>query len=377
MILWERKKAEVATCKVAVAGDYLPAGSLQSRDAATCAAMASRARPLFEDADVGFVNLESPVDVSGLPAAPSPGLGATLSAPPEVLQYLSALRVRPVSLANNHIFDYDVAGFERTHNVALANGFVPLGCGRTLSDPTEVFVWESPSGQRVGFWAAANISSYPASSTKAGTEVATLRRGKMALAALREGGAQCCIALLHAGLERTNYPDPADVTLMDALAQAGFGIVGACHSHRISGYKLLQTGHGTAACFYGLGSISSGMMYTALEREGIVVVIALNAAGEVIRISANPVELMDSGWGTVPSAQQEEITMGRFLALSAHIADESYRRRFHEDMGKGLFSRTLKDFGVAFQSTGMQGIVRKFGRVRMRHLSRAIHAIVG
>lgn len=374
MILWENNQ-ERAACKVAIAGDYLPAESLQLRDAATCFEMARHARGLFEDADVGIVNLESPVDVGGLPAPPNGGLGSTLAAPEEVLQYLTGLRVQPVGLANNHIFDYGVAGFERTRDAVLRHGLTPLGCGRTLSDSPEVSVWESPSGLRVGFWAAANISAQPASAAKTGTDVASLQRGKMALAALKAQGAHRSIAFLHAGLERTNHPEPADVEMMDALARAGFAVVAACHSHRISGHKLLKTSHGPAACFYGLGSISSGMMYSPLEREGIVAVISLNPAGELIRIAANPVRLSDSGWGVMPTPEQAEITMGRFLAVSADIEDGSYRKKFHQDIGQGLFRRQLKDVGAAFRQAGVQGIRQKFSRFRLKHLSRALHAM--
>jgi poly-gamma-glutamate capsule biosynthesis protein CapA/YwtB (metallophosphatase superfamily) len=374
MILWEQGH-EPSACTVAVAGDYLPAGSLQARDAATCIEMAQQARTLCEDADTALVNLESPVDVGGLTAPPNAGLGAVLSAPDEVLQYLTASRVHAVGLANNHIFDYGFAGFERTRDAVRRHGLVPLGCGKTLSDTPEVFVWESPAGVRVGFWAAANISGGPASAAKAGTDVASLQRGQMALALLKEQGAQCSIAFLHAGLEGTNYPEPADVELMDALAQAGFSLVTACHSHRISGHKLMKTRHGQAACFYGLGSISSGMMYSPLEREGIVAVISLNARGELIRISANPVRLSDSGWGVVPTPEQAETTLGRFLTVSAHIEDGSYRKRFHQDMGEGLFRRQLRDFSAAFRQAGVHGVWQKFSRVRFRHLSRAIHAV--
>jgi poly-gamma-glutamate capsule biosynthesis protein CapA/YwtB (metallophosphatase superfamily) len=374
MILWEQEQ-EPTACKVAIAGDYLPAGSLQLRDAATCLEMAEQARILFEGADTGLVNLESPVDVSGIHAPPNAGLGAILAAPEEVLQYLTKLRVHAVGLANNHIFDYGFEGFERTRDAVRRYGLVPLGCGKTLADPPEVYVWESPAGVRVGFWAAANISGRPASVARTGTDVASLERGRLALALLKEQGAQCSIAFLHAGLEGTNYPEPADVELMDSLAQAGFSFVTACHSHRISGHKLLKTSHGQAACFYGLGSISSGMMYSPLEREGIVAVINLNARGELIRISANPVRLSDSGWGIVPTPEQAEITMGRFLTVSSHVADRSYRTRFYQDMGDGHFRRQLRDFSAAFRQAGMQGVLQKFSRIRFRHLSRAIHAI--
>jgi poly-gamma-glutamate capsule biosynthesis protein CapA/YwtB (metallophosphatase superfamily) len=374
MILWEGKH-EPASCKVAIAGDYLPAGSMQSLDPATCEEMARQARSLFEHADVGIVNLESPVDVGGLSAPPNGGLGAALSAPEHALRYLTALRVKPVGLANNHIFDYGFEGFERTRDAVRRNDLVPLGCGQTLSAPPEVFIWESPSGMRVGFWAAANISALPASSAKPGTDVVSLRRGKRALTDMKAKGAQCFIAFLHAGLERTNYPEPADVELMDSLAHAGFSVVAACHSHRISGHRLLRTSHGQAACFYGLGSISSGMMYSPLEREGIVAVISLNARGEMVRISANPVRLSDSGWGVAPTAEQADETTRRFLTVSASIADGSYRRNFHQDIGKGLFRRQLKDMRAAYQQAGMHGVLQKFRRARLKHLTRAVHSV--
>jgi poly-gamma-glutamate capsule biosynthesis protein CapA/YwtB (metallophosphatase superfamily) len=375
MVVWERSE-QLASCKVAVAGDFLPSGNLQPPDAHTCETMADSARPVFENANVLFVNLECPIDVVGLCAAPQAGLGSTLGAPSHVLQYLSRLHVLPVSVANNHIFDFGVAGFEHTRKAVLASGMVPLGCGGTTSDPPTVHVWQSPSGVRVGFWAAARITSQAASSNRVGTEPATLQRAKMAVARLRHLGADCCVALLHAGLERTNYPEPDDVALMDSFAEAGFSLVAASHSHRISGCKLLRTKHSTAACFYGLGSISSGVMYSPLEHEGMVVVLSLDNRGELVRIAANPVAMDDSGWGTVPSFDHEKLIIERFRTITAHIEDGTYRQLFYRETSQDLFARQLRDVAAAFRYGGVGGVLQKIGRARFRHFNRAVQSLI-
>ncbi len=101
-------------------------------------------------------------------------------------------------------------------------------------------------------------------------------RGLAALEALREQGASCCVAFLHAGEEKTNRAEPDTVRMMDALGAAGFDVVTACHSHRISGWREGRRPDGSRwACLYGLGSLASSVSYSDLEREGVVVVLGL------------------------------------------------------------------------------------------------------
>jgi hypothetical protein len=255
---------------------------------------------------------------------------------------------------------------------------VALGAGRDLCGEPEVTVWQGPEGVRVGFWAAARATSDPATRHSAGVEPATVARGLAALNHFRRQGAPFCIALLHAGCLRTNYPDPEDVELMDRLAEMGFDIVAASHSHRIGGAKIVQSEDDRQAfCFYGLGSLVSGYVASPAEREGLIVVAALDREGALVQIEVRPVLLGDSGFGEIPSPPMRHAILDRFTRISAAIADGSYERAFYRDMSNGLLRLYVRDAALAFRQFGMRGLARKAARVRMRHMKRLVHAVIG
>lgn len=372
MILWERDKTQ-AVCKIGVAGDFLPSGGLVLPEGVTWVEMSQNLGELFNDLDIAFVNLECPVDVH--PAKPriKMGLGDSFAAPAEALDFLPPLRATVVGLANNHIYDYGQQGLERTRQALFSKGITSLGVGKSLDESPDIHVWKSPVGIEVGFWAAARGLPELSTRRRSGIEAATTKRAAEALSEMKKRGAHLCIALLHTGLEHTNHPDPGDVLLMDSFACIGFDIVTAAHSHRISGYKLLPAfGGRLACCFYGLGSLVSGVIYSSLEREGILVVVSLDRQGALLRIEARPVYLAGSGWGMSAYSPHHESIMDRFRSCSREIVDGSYKTVFYRDTGKDLFGRQLRDVQVAFQKGGVKGIAQKLGRLRMRHMQRLI-----
>jgi poly-gamma-glutamate capsule biosynthesis protein CapA/YwtB (metallophosphatase superfamily) len=317
--------------------------------------------------------LECPVDVGNSKARIKMAMGGNFCAPAEVLNFLSSVKTEIVGIANNHIYDYGKEGLERTKRAVLAKGMRPIGCGRTLRDAPDVMVWEGPARTRIGFWAAARGLSENGTRNASGVEAATRKRGLQALAEMKQRDAQLRVALIHAGLEHTNRPDPHDVAFMDSLATLGFDVVAAAHSHRISGYKVVirPDGH-PAFCFYGLGSLLSGIMYTPLEHEGMLVVVALDARGGIAKIESRPIQLEGAGWGVVPDLERGESISQRFLRCSEEIWDGSYKRLFYKDTGKNLLRRQFRDVQVAIRQGGLKGLTRKLSRLRMRHLQRLI-----
>lgn len=376
-ILWDSGQSEPLVARVAIAGDFLPAGALTLPPGGWREA----ARPLaahLDNVDLSFVNLECALDVEGLPRRPLAGLGQIVSAPSASLDYLVAIRSQIVSIANNHSYDFGAAGVERTRHSLLQRGMIPLGAGKTLRTAPEVFVWQGPGSVRVGFWAAARASRDLATRSRSGVEPATLARAQLAQDALRSAGAQFSVALLHAGCLRTNRADPADAKLMDQIARCGFGIVAASHSHRISGAMCLATQRGAPSfCFYGLGSIVSGYVASPLEREGLIVVAGLHSGGSLARVSVRPVFLAAGGFGEVPLAEAGRIILNRFQSLSTEIADGSAWRLFYQDLSRGLARLYLRDASAAFRESGLRGLIRKAGRVRMRHVRRLVHGLMG
>lgn len=372
MILWQKDNAEVAFT-IGIAGDFLPAPDFKLPDACTWSSISGFITPHFKDVDISVANLECPVDVGNSKARMKMAMGGSFCAPAEALNFLSSVKTEVVGIANNHIYDYGKEGLESTKRAVVTKGMTPIGCGRTLLDEPEVLVWEGPARTRIGFWAAARGLSENATRNASGVEAATRKRGLEALAEMKRQDTQLRVALIHAGLEHTNRPDPHDVAFMDSLATLGFDVVAAAHSHRISGYKVVERPDGNPAfCFYGLGSLLSGVMYTPLEQEGILVVIALDARGGIAKVEGRPIQLEGAGWGAVPDLERGESISQRFLRCSEEISDGSYKRLFYKDTGKNLFRRQFRDVQVAIRQGGFKGLAQKLSRLRMRHLHRLI-----
>jgi poly-gamma-glutamate capsule biosynthesis protein CapA/YwtB (metallophosphatase superfamily) len=375
MIVWKSATAEPIAARVAIAGDFLPAGDLALPSGRWGAAGRALA-PYFDDVAISFVNLESALDADNLPPRPPTGLGQTVSAPSASLEYLQAIRCGVVGCANNHHLDFRVAGAERTRAAIEGRGMIPLGAGRTLRCDPDVYLWQGPGDIRVGFWSAAIASRDLATRTGVGVEPATLARATAAFNILRSRGARFSVALLHAGCLRTNRADPTESNLIDAIARLGF-FAGASHSHRISGARIINGPNCTPAfCFYGLGSIASGYVASDLEREGLIVVAGLTSRGDLARVEVRPLILAASGFGEVPAPQPSDAILSRFHSLSSEIADGSSARLFYRDMSEGLVSLYLRDARAALRQSGLRGLARKARRVRMRHVKRLVRSVV-
>jgi poly-gamma-glutamate capsule biosynthesis protein CapA/YwtB (metallophosphatase superfamily) len=378
LILWEAAAGQPIAARVAVAGDFLPAGKLQFPAGANWRGMARNLGRHFDDVATTFANLECPVAVEGCAARPLSGLGQIVSAPADSLEYLAAMRSRAVGIANNHAYDFGSAGVVATRQAIARADMLPLGAGRNSKNHPEVFIWYGPGALRVGFWAAAQASGELATRDLAGVEPATALRGLQALDEMKSRGATFCIALLHAGCLRTNRPAPEDVALMTSLAKSGFDLLAASHSHRISGYARIDAARTKRSfCFNGLGSLVSGYSASPLEREGLVIVAGFNASGEFARVEVRPVLLEENGFGAVPDASAARSILARFQHLSQEIADGTYEKKFYRELSPGLVRLYLRDVRAAFRARGISGLSAKARRIRFRHVKRLVHKVTG
>ena len=375
--LWASAEHGAIVARVAIAGDFLPAGRLAIPEGHSWRQMAGGLAACFEDVSATFLNLECCLDSGALLPRTLCGLGDIVTAPADSLDYLSEFRAVAVGIANNHIFDFNIAGVQRTRSAISQHEMIPLGAGRTTRDLPEIFVWKGPDAIRVGFWAAAVTTLDPAKASKAGVEPTTPERARKAREEMKKLGASVCIALLHAGCLRTNRPDPEQRRLMDSLATSGFDIVAASHSHRISGYSQLAGKRGPSFCFYGLGSIVSGYASSPLEREGLIVVAGLDRHGRVASLEVRPLLLGADGFGSIPSAHASREILDRFRMFSDEVADGSWERRFYREISQGLLRLYARDVKAAYRTGGVRALARKIGRIRGQQMRRLAHRVIG
>jgi Bacterial capsule synthesis protein PGA_cap len=364
--------------RIAIAGDFLPAGKLTMEPGTSWQDMARGVAPHFDDVSTTFVNLEATLDAESLPPRPLIGLGQIVTAPAASLAYLQALRAQAVGVANNHSYDFGQPGVNRTRQAISRRGMIPLGAGNSIKDRPETFLWQSPGGLRVGFWSAAKATADLATHSARGVEPATPLRGLQALEEIDDRGAHLRIALIHAGCMRTNRPDPEDVHLLELLAKAGFDIVAASHSHRISGFRrIARPLNRQSFCFYGLGSLVSGYVASPEEREGLIVVAGLGGTGEMVNLEVRTVFINHAGFGQIPAARNKHAILQRFRDLSCEIHDGSYEKLFYHDASQGMAQLYLRDARAAFRSAGIRGLAHKARRVRMRHVKRLVFKVIG
>ncbi len=378
MILWQSPCAEPVAARIAIAGDFLPAGQISIPPGGWQEAARELARA-FADCDAAIVNLECALDSDNLPQRPPAGLGQNVSAPSACLDFLRALGCPAATIigsANNHNFDFGPAGAERTRAAVARAGMIPIGAGRTLREAPDTWLWQGAGDVRIGFWAAAIASRDLATRTSRGVEPATAIRAREAFRELKASGARVCVALLHAGTVGTCRLDPAEAATIDSIAASGFQLVVASHSHRVSGARLFHT---TAANptfrFYGLGSIVSGYFKSLAEREGLIVVAGFTSSGDLACVDLRPVWLADSGFGTVPTPQIGSAILQRFKNLSEEFCDGTATRLFYRDVSNGLFRLYARDVAAAVRGSGVRGLAIKARRMRMRHIKRLVRAV--
>ncbi|MBN1222781.1 MAG: CapA family protein [Candidatus Aminicenantes bacterium] len=231
---------------------------------------------LIFGADISIANLEStltsyPVQETVFSAEETPKINAT----PEEYNALKGHEGRQYTIfhtANNHILDCGKEGFDTTHDVIEAEGFLFVGTNRTPEEQKKGRLVIS-NGIKFGFVAATyglNSRPFPEGKKWLVNHVPFHKLGgKTDLSLLEEQINWCrseqCDAIvvsLHWGLEFELYPWKEQLEIAHALVEAGADAILSHHTHNIQPYELYQTRRDPdriAPILYGLGNLASIM----------------------------------------------------------------------------------------------------------------------
>lgn len=182
---------------------------------------------VLRGADLTVVNLESPlVERLGRDIAPLP---RRLGAPPQAAAVLKDAGVKAVTLANNHVLDYGVAGLEFTLGACRDNGIAAFGAGMNLAEARRPAIFEFKS-LKVGLLGMCHHRDTNASPTRPGTnptDVSLIVPDLLALAR----SVDYVVVLVHLG-SGYDYPNPRMVRLGGILTDLGAHLVVFQHTHR-------------------------------------------------------------------------------------------------------------------------------------------------
>ena len=231
------------------------------------AALFSDVSDVFQGADFGFVNLETPV-------APTHSQGSKpfmFDAPVALPEALKASGIKIVSFANNHVMDQGWAGFAETREHLRSRGCCLPGRAIRPQQAWQPVITEA-NGIKVGWlgmtrWLNGNRNPdkddqphvnffpYPGETGGApGADEATV------LAAVKAARAQCDLLVIsiHWGIEYATAPRPEDVDMAHKMLEAGATVIVGHHPHVLQPVETYKTQDGRdTVIFYSLGNFLS------------------------------------------------------------------------------------------------------------------------
>jgi poly-gamma-glutamate synthesis protein (capsule biosynthesis protein) len=272
---------ELARVSFAVAGDVIPHGAVRASAAAAgdgaqgWSALFADVADVFQHADFGFVNLETPV-------APQHSHGTRefmFDAPVALIDALKASGIKIVSSANNHEMDQGWAGFAETREHLRERGMLFAGTGDTAEKSWQPVITEA-NGIRVGWlgmtrWLNGNrnpdndnqphVNFFPYTGESKG---APGMDAAGVLDAIKKARSQCdfLVVSIHWGTEYATAPRPEDVEMAHRMLDAGASVIVGHHPHVLQTVETYHTADGRdTVIFYSLGNFLSNQSRTYVD----------------------------------------------------------------------------------------------------------------
>lgn len=226
-------------------------------------------KEMVSEADISLGILE------GALAGGEPTGYPIFNSPDEVIDSLRDTGIDVVNYANNHIYDYDDEGLQRTIEITKENGLDVLGVKSTEEEKS--YLVKEVDGVKIGFasyvfeTAAVNgyktINSNPVSinsenliNTFNYNDLESFyNRIASEISAMKAEGVEFIIASMHWGEEYNTYIEATQNEIAKKLNELGVDIILGGHPHVIQPYEIIcnESGHSTFVIYSQGNSLSN------------------------------------------------------------------------------------------------------------------------
>ncbi len=188
--------------------------------------------------DITLINNEFSIGTRGTPLS---GKTWTFQAHPDSIQIHKDLGADIVSLANNHVYDYNKTGFIDTLEHLEAAEMPYVGAGRNLDEAKQAQYF-IVNGIKVGIIAASRAEKVyftPVATEDSPGIMGTYESAEF-LDAIKEADAECdiLIAYVHWGTERSTKLESAQKNMAREYIDAGVDAVVGGHTHCLQGMEF-------------------------------------------------------------------------------------------------------------------------------------------
>ncbi|SMC83952.1 poly-gamma-glutamate synthesis protein (capsule biosynthesis protein) [Desulfocicer vacuolatum DSM 3385] len=285
------------TSQVMIAGDWAPIRHFAPIVANNPVSIYGDVYPLLTASDLSIVNLEAPLSDYGLPIWKS---GAVFKGEKCHVKGLTSVPFDVVTLANNHMFDFDREAFQDTLDTLDENNIKHLGAGNTLEDarrPLIMKVNDLVIGL-VNFSEGEDLKG--AEEQKPGVMGWDLDGVEKTIKELK-GKVDFIIAISHCGIEYIPFPPPYVTRAFQRMADAGADMVIGHHPHVPQGICV----HNGVPICYSLGNFVFFQDTPLIHRKQGYMVKAILQKNQPPALELIPYEIHTKGISLLNGAVRE------------------------------------------------------------------------
>lgn len=306
--------------KIALLGDIALFGNMSISKNKNWKAYFSEVEELLAGMDYVVGNLETPFSIK---KKTNGAKSAYICSEVENVEVLNYLHINAVTLANNHIFDYGIEGYETTKRVLEGEGIEWFG-----AEGREVYL--DKSGNKLAFLGFCCYSSNPlqcVSYGQYGVNEFDLRKAEEKIREINDIEYFPIIAV-HAGVEHVNYPSMDSVKSARMLSEICPMIYYGHHPHVVQGIEE----KGRSLIAYSLGNFCFDDVFSSVSKEPLITLSDNNRSTCILLVEITGNQIVS--WQIIPIyIGKDRMEVGRGATLEqikeytnaiVHMSDSDY-----------------------------------------------------
>jgi len=227
---------------ISLADNWTLIPAYDSRGKGVNGILSERVLEKMRNSDLMVANNEFTISERGTPI---PGKAFTFRAHPSRLSIYDEMSVDLVTLANNHVYDFQGDAFNDMLAALDEAGMPHVGAGHNLEEAKAAYYYESPSGQRIAFVNASRAEKWGID-----TPGATVNSGGILLCydttefvdAIKTAkkNADIVVAVVHWGTELSHGLEQVQIDTAKEYIDAGADMIVGGHAHTLQGIDFYK-----------------------------------------------------------------------------------------------------------------------------------------
>ncbi len=220
--------------------------------------------PLVQNADIAYINQETPICGDGLGISGYP----TFNSPESLGDFLISSGFDIINLANNHMFDNKLKGFEGMLNYWQSKNVMTVGAYKNISDYDSIRVFEK-DGVKIALLAytdfinSSKMIAYDQLKADGDTDIVIPFTDHDKIKEQIEYAkkvSDLVFVCMHWGDEDEFEPDSSQKKTAQIIADAGADVIIGSHPHVVQDIEWIEGEDGNKTlCIYSLGNLLSTM----------------------------------------------------------------------------------------------------------------------